>query len=150
MAHQLSGVAISIATSTSMISPFDNKATMLVTEAPITLTNIDGDLDAIATNSNVRLTGNLREGARYFLKSMSGNVEMVLPANPRGFTSTLSSYRGTIENGFKLSNEQTISNSENRRVMGRFGNGKAQVILDSFDGLVRLTKVEEASIPACN
>jgi hypothetical protein len=119
------------------------------TEAPITLANIDGDLDAVATNSNVKFAGNLREGARYFLKAMSGNVEMVLPANTRGFTSTLSSYRGQIENAFKLSNKQPISNSENRRVVGRFGNGKTQILLDSFEGLVRLTKVDEASIPPC-
>lgn len=125
------------------------------TGSPITLANIDGDVDAIATNSNVTLSGNLREGARYYLKSMSGRVEMELPGNPRGFTSTLSSYRGRIENDFELDKKitkqgkQTIVSPEDRRVIQRFGNGKTQVLLDSFEGLVRLTKVEEASIPAC-
>lgn len=118
------------------------------TEAPIELVNIDGDVDAIATNSSVRLTGKLRDGGRYFLKSMSGRVEMLLPANPSGFNATLSSYRGMVESDFNLSTKQSTSDAaHNRRRVGAYGNGKAQITLDSFEGLVRLTKLE--TMPGC-
>ena len=120
------------------------------TEAPIELVNIDGDVDAIATNSSVKFTGRVRDGGRYYLKSMSGRVEMVLPAATRGFDAILSSYKGIIETDFKLNTKQVAAHStQNRRLVGSFGNGKAQLFLDSFEGLVRLTKVDEASMPAC-
>ncbi len=119
------------------------------TEAPIELVNIDGDVDAIATNSSVRLTGKLRDGGRYFLKSMSGRVEMLLPANPSGFNATLSSYRGIVESDFELSTKQSPSDAaHNRRRVGAYGNGKAQITLDSFEGFVRLTKL--STMPTCN
>jgi Putative adhesin len=120
------------------------------TEAPIELANIDGDVDAVATNSSVRYTGKLRADGRYYLKSMSGRVEMLLPNNPAGFNATLSSYRGAVESDFKLITKQSDSDAaHNRRRAGIFGNGKAQIILDSFEGLVRLTKVDSSSIPSC-
>lgn len=119
------------------------------TGAPIVLENIDGDVDAIATNSSVRLTGGVRDGARYYLKSMSGRVEMVLPANTRGFDAVLSSYQGSVETDFKFATKLTADGAQNRRVAGRFGNGKAQVLLDSFEGAVRLTRIEAQSIPPC-
>lgn len=118
------------------------------TEAPIELVNIDGDVDAVAANSSVRYTGKLRDDGRYYLKSMSGRVEMLLPEKPSGFNATLSSYKGIVESDFKLNTKQADSDANhNRRRSGIFGNGKAQVILDSFEGLVRLTKL--AVLPAC-
>lgn len=119
------------------------------TGAPIVLENIDGDVDAIATNSSVRLTSAIREGGRYYLKSMSGRVEMVLPANTRGFEAVLSSYQGSVETDFKFATKLTADGTQNRRVAGRFGNGKAQILLDSFEGAVRLARVEAQSIPTC-
>ena len=118
------------------------------TEAPIELVNIDGDVDAIATNSSVRLTGKLRDGGRYFLKSMSGRVEMLLPTNPSGFNATLSSYRGLVESDFELSTKQPAADAaHNRRRVGVYGNGKAQITLDSFEGFVRLTRLP--TMPTC-
>ena len=117
-------------------------------EAPIELVNINGDVDAIATNSSVRFTGKLRDGGRYYLKSMSGRVEMLLPANPSGFTATLSSYRGLVESAFSLHTKQAPSDAaHNRRRTGTYGNGKAQITLDSFEGMVRLTKLD--TMPGC-
>ncbi len=118
------------------------------TDSPIELVNIDGDVDAIATNSSVRFTGKLREGGRYYLKSMSGRVEMLLPSNPSGFNATLSSYRGPVESDFNLTTKQTTSDAaHNRRRTGTYGNGKAQITLDSFEGLVRLTRL--GTMPDC-
>ena len=118
------------------------------TEAPIELINVDGDVDAIATNSSVRFTGKLRNDGRYYLKSMSGRVEMLLPSRPSGFNAALSSYRGIVESDFNLSTKQPASDAaHNRRRVGTYGDGKAQVTLDSFEGLVRLTKLAE--MPRC-
>src|SRR6266536_864056 len=120
------------------------------TEAPIELINIDGDVDAIATNSSVRFTGEVREGGRYYLKSMSGRVEMILPANTHGFNAMLSSYRGLVETDFSLNTKQsTRVIGVNRRLVGRFGNGQAHITLDSFEGLVRLTRVPATISRGC-
>jgi hypothetical protein len=120
------------------------------TEAPIELINIDGQVDAVATNSSVRFTGALSEDGRYDLKSMSGRVEMILPSNTRGFDATLSSYRGVIESDFNLNKKSSASDStQQRRLFGHFGNGKARITLDSFDGFVRLTKAVPGSMPGC-
>jgi hypothetical protein len=120
------------------------------TDAPIELINIDSDVDAIATNSSVRFTGRLRDEGRYYLKSMGGRVEMVLPTNTRGFDATLYSYRGLIETDFNLESKQASPDGPvNRRRVGHFGKGKAQITLDSFEGFVRLTKVAPESLASC-
>lgn len=120
------------------------------TEAPIELSSIDGDVDAIATNSNIRFKGGVRDEHRYYLKSMSGRVEMMLPASTHGFNAILSSYRGTVETDFKLNTKQSSAHgTPNRRLVGRFGNGKAQITLDSFEGLVRLTRLDNSAISVC-
>jgi len=118
------------------------------TEAPIELVNIDGDVDAVAANSSVRYTGKLRDDGRYYLKSMSGRVEMLLPEKPSGFNATLSSYKGIVESDFKLNTKRPDSDANhNSRRSGIYGSGKAQIILDSFEGLVRLGKL--GNLPGC-
>lgn len=120
------------------------------TEAPIDLANINGEVKAAATNSSVRFTGSLHDDERYELKSMSGRVEMILPDNTKGFDASLSSFQGIIESDFNLRTTQpTIEGPLGRRLIGHFGNGKAQISLDSFDGLVRLTKVSPTKMEAC-
>ena len=122
------------------------------TSSPIDLSGVEGDVDAIAANGSVRLAGGLRQDGRYFLKSMSGRVEMILAATTSGFNATLSSYRGIVESDFPLK----ASRSENAqitrahdpesrpRISGQFGKGGPQIMLDSFEGVVRLTKVGTA------
>jgi putative adhesin len=120
------------------------------TEAPIDLANINGEVKAAATNSSVRFTGSLHDDGRYDLKSMSGRVEMILPDNTNGFVALLTSYQGIVESDFKLKAIQpTIEGPNGRRLIGRFGNGKAQISLDSFDGLVRLTRAAPSSMESC-
>jgi hypothetical protein len=80
---------------------------------------------------------------------MSGRVEMLLPANPSGFNATLSSYRGLVESDFTLTTKQQASDAaHNRRRVGTYGNGKAQITLDSFEGFVRLTRLP--TMPKCS
>jgi DUF4097 and DUF4098 domain-containing protein YvlB len=123
------------------------------TNGPITLGGVIGDATATATNSDVRFSGPIRADGRYYLKSMSGAVEMEAPANSPGFTATLSSYRGGIETDFSLKTNKSAgnaaSNPVNRRLIGRHGNGQAQITLDSFDGKVRLSKMAPGASKDC-
>ncbi len=118
-------------------------------QAPIELIGVDGDVEAMAANSSLRFTGPLREDGRYMLKTLSGRVEMMLPASAPGFSATLISYQGLIETDFTLkSTASAQDNVPNRRIAGRYGNGSPQIMLDSFDGLVRLTRISGA-MPNC-
>jgi hypothetical protein len=120
------------------------------TDASITLTGVNGDVTAMATNSSVRLSGSIRADGRYHLKSMSGTVEMEIPANSPGFTAALSSYRGGIGTDFPLkTNKPAPAGQTNQRLIGRYGNGQAQITLDSFDGAVKLGKVAVGAIKEC-
>ena len=120
------------------------------TEAPIDLVNIKGEVKASAANSSVRFMGSLPDDGNYDLKSLTGRVEMILPTNTNGFNATLSSYQGMIESDFNLKSDQpVIEGPQGRRLIGRFGSGKSQISLDSFNGLVRLTKVPPGKMEGC-
>ena len=120
------------------------------TDASITLTGVNGDVTAMATNSSVRLSGSIRADGRYHLKSMSGTVEMEIPANSPGFTAALSSYRGGIGTDFPLKTSKPAPVGQtNQRLIGRYGNGLAQITLDSFDGAVKLGKVSVGALKEC-
>jgi hypothetical protein len=121
-------------------------------DGSIVLADIQGDVEANASNSNVLFTGAIRADGRYHLKTMSGAVEMALRDKPPGFTAALSSYRGTIENDFQLQIKRTIeldNDSVNRRIVGNYGNGQAQITLDSFDGKVKLGKLSSGATKEC-
>jgi hypothetical protein len=130
------------------------------TDGPINLSGVGGDVDATTTNSKVRFTGAIREDGRYHLKSMSGYVEMTIQANPPGFTAALSSYKGMVSTGFffllKLKQpsppdptDASVPPPFSRRLTGRYGNGRAQLTLDSFDGVVLLNKGLPGAIKDC-
>lgn len=114
------------------------------TIGPIAITGAGERVKAIGTYSDLRLSGAISDGGSYHLKTMSGSVEMALPAD-EGFTATLSSYRGGVESDFPLEGAGTAADgSPHRQLSGRHGNGQAQIILDSFDGEVRLKRMSEA------
>lgn len=116
----------------------------------VALSGVGGDVDATTVGGEIRFEGALRADGRYHLKSMSGAVEMSLAPNPPGFTALLSSYRGQIEDSFSL--KKTLKSSPsavNNRVLGRYGNGQAQVTLDSFDGRVKLAKSAGGNTQDC-
>lgn len=121
------------------------------TEGAIILNNVQGDVDVSTSNSDVLFTSAIREGGRYYLKSMSGAVVMSVPDKPSGFTASLSSYRGTIENDFQLKVKQSSQHEEtvNRRLIGSYGNGRAQLTLDTFDGKINLHKLAPGVVKEC-
>ena len=119
------------------------------TEGAIILSNVDGDVDATTVDSDVTFDGLIREEGRYHLKSMSGAVEMGLRRGPPGFTALLSSYRGRVESDFKLNSKQQPNNLAGNRLLGRYGDGRAQITLDSFDGRVKLSRLQPAQQETC-
>lgn len=120
------------------------------TSGSVALARVGSDADATTVSGEIRFEGALRADGRYHLKSMSGEVEMSLAPNPPGFTALLSSYRGQIEDSFSLKKAlKSGPNAVNNRVIGRYGNGQAQVTLDSFDGRVRLVRAAAGTTQDC-
>jgi len=121
------------------------------TSGPIELAGIDGDVEVIAASSDVRFSGTLRSDGRYYLKSMSGRVEMKVPADIRGFNALLTSYRGKVESDFSLRPKARSQNADTagHRLSGRFGNGSPEITLDSFQGSVKLSKMASSSTVSC-
>jgi hypothetical protein len=118
------------------------------TSGPVSLAGVDGDTDATTVNSDVTFDGRVRPEGRYHLKSMAGSVEMRLRRDPPGFTALLSSYRGAVESDFKLTSKQP-KDSPGTRILGRHGDGRAQITLDSFDGRVKLSRLPPDTSTEC-
>jgi hypothetical protein len=107
----------------------------------IGLVGVGGDIDANTASGDVDYRGRIRANGRYVLKSHSGEVRAVIQPDAPGFTATLTSYNGEIETSFPLKLDSTLQGRvTNRRVTGRFGDGQAQLQLDSFSGGVRILK----------
>lgn len=116
----------------------------------IQLVGVSGDVEAVSTSGQVSLVGRIRTGGRYKLKSISGEIEMHIQPDAPGFTATLTTYNGEIETAFPLKlDSQASGGSTNRRIIGRFGDGSAQLMLDSFSGGVRLAKAKSDELKAC-
>jgi len=73
---------------------------------------------------------------------------MAIQPDAPGFTATLASYSGEMETDFPLRLEGPYS-KVNRKVTGRFGDGGADITLDSFSSTVTLTKLVAAKMPKC-
>jgi len=106
----------------------------------ISLVGVGGDSDANTASGDVIFRGRIQAGGRYRLKSISGEVEMSMQPEPPGFTATMSSYNGELETDFPLKVESSSQSRINKRVVGRYGDGQAQLTLDSFSGAVRILK----------
>ena len=107
----------------------------------ISLTGVGGDIEASTTSGDVRFDGELRPSGRYRLKSFSGEARMDLGGSVPGFTATLSTYSGEIDTDFALTVESPErQGAVNRRLVGRFGDGQAQISLESFSGEIQLKK----------
>jgi DUF4097 and DUF4098 domain-containing protein YvlB len=116
----------------------------------INLTGMRGDVDATTTSGGINFTGAIRAAGRYRLKATSGDVQMAIPVDTPGFTATLSSYSGEMETDFPLTVESPLQGGPiNRRIIGRYGNGQAQISLDSFSQTVKLTKAESGVAGDC-
>ncbi len=117
------------------------------TSGAISLLGIGGSVEAETTGGSIELTSALRDGKRYRLKTISGKVRMGVAADTPGFTATLSSYRGEVSSDFQLSSEPP--SEANRLLTGRYGNGQAQINLNSFGGNISLERIEPGVLSSC-
>ncbi|HST23998.1 MAG TPA: DUF4097 family beta strand repeat-containing protein [Blastocatellia bacterium] len=116
----------------------------------IMIVGATGDVEATTATGDVTFKGAIRANGRYRLKSISGEVGMFIQPDAPGFTATLMTYSGNIETAFPLKVETPIQGGPiNRRISGRFGNGGAQITLDSFNGAVGLSKGSPAEWKQC-
>lgn len=106
----------------------------------ISLIGVGGDVDANTASGDVIFRGRIQANGRYRLKSISGEIEMSIQPDAPGFIATLSTYSGELETDFPLKIESPSQGRINRRVVGRYGDGQAQLALDSFSGSVRILK----------
>ena len=108
----------------------------------IALSGVGGDVEASTASGEIAFKGPIRPDGRYRLKSLSGEVEMAIQESPPGFTATLVTYNGEIETVFRLKIGPPMSGGPiNRRITGVYGDGQAQLALDSFNGAVRIVKM---------
>jgi DUF4097 and DUF4098 domain-containing protein YvlB len=114
----------------------------------ITMVGIGGDVEASTASGNVTLTGAIRDGS-YRLKSLSGEVSMTIQPDVAGFTATLTTYNGNIETDFPIKVESPLQGPINRRISGRYGDGRAKLSLDSFNGTVKIAKGNAATMKGC-
>jgi hypothetical protein len=119
------------------------------TRGDITLSDVGGDVDVNTTGGSIELAVSIKANRSYQLKSVMGRVLMSAEAETgEGFNATLSSYRGKVETDFPLT-FQSSPESE-RRIVGRYGTGQAQITLDSFHGDVSLMKAAPGMAKDCN
>jgi hypothetical protein len=116
----------------------------------ITLVGVAGDAEATTVSGEVVFKGMIRANGRYNFKSVSGEVEMMVQSDPPGFTATLVTYNGEVETEFRLKVDTPLQRGPiNRRIVGRYGEGQAQIKLDSFNGAVRLAKGNSSQWKEC-
>ena len=116
----------------------------------IMLVGINGDVEANTASGEVVFRGPIRADGRYRLKSLSGEVEMAIQDNPPGFAATLVTYNGEVETVFPIKLTSPLRGiSTNRRIAGVYGDGGAQIGLDSFNGAVRILKMGPEAIREC-
>lgn len=93
-------------------------------------------VDIKTVSGNVTYSGQLKVGARYELRTHSGDVRMTIPAGS-GFDLEANTFSGDIDNEFEITVSGKISPKE---IRGTVGKGGATLILKSFSGNVDLKK----------
>lgn len=105
----------------------------------VTLVGVAGDAEASSASGDVIFKGAIRGGS-YRFKSLSGDVSMTIQPDAPGFAATLTTYSGKIETDFPLKIDAPLQGPINRRISGRYGDGRVKISLDSFNGEVKIVK----------
>jgi DUF4097 and DUF4098 domain-containing protein YvlB len=116
----------------------------------VTLVNVTGDADVSTASGDLSFSGPIRVDGRYRMKTTSGNVTMAIQSAPPGFAVNLASYSGEMETAFPIEvNNPMRQGPINRKVVGRFGDGRAEIDLASFSGSVRLVRIGQGAESDC-
>ncbi len=97
---------------------------------------VGGHLRAESVSGDVRFGGSLHEGRRYELKSLSGDIEVVLPPDA-GFVVEASTFSGAIETDFPV---QVRGRLRARSIVGTVGPGGPTLVFRTLSGDIRLRK----------
>jgi DUF4097 and DUF4098 domain-containing protein YvlB len=135
-------VRVNTATGDIAVRCVKGRAEVNSASGSIILEGVAGDVEAGTASGDVSFTGAIRSGGSYRLKSLSGVLEIRLPRDTRGFTATLITYNGGLDLEFPLKSEGSIQGGPiNRKFTGTYGDGSAQITLDSFNGEIRIAKI---------
>lgn len=116
----------------------------------IALSGVKGNVECETVSGEISFKGAIRADGIYRLKSMSGEVAMHIQSDAPGFTVTLMTFNGEIETAFPIKVDSAVQQNEiNRRVIGRYGNGQAKILLDSFNSGVRIVKAAAEELKDC-
>lgn len=102
----------------------------------VQLADIGGDIEVTSTSGDVTISTEIAQGNRYRIKTTSGNLLMVVPDSASGFSVNLSSYTGTVESNLKLEG----ATSTEKKLIGQYGEGRGEIVLDTFSGSASLKK----------
>lgn len=127
------------------------RADLSSTNGAIKVVGVGGDVEAKTTSGQVSFTGSINGNARYNLKSLGGQIEMMIQSDAPGFRVDLITYNGDMETDFPIRKETSMRNEPiNRSIKGTYkGGGSTQITLDSFNGGVRLKKASPGALREC-
>ena len=110
-------------------------------------TRIESDeVEASTVSGDLRYSGALRPGGTYRLESHSGDLTVVLPERP-DVTISADTYSGEFSSSFVVQSKSRLTSVRGRGKEFEFtlGDGRAELSLESFSGLIRLERAGEPS-----
>jgi DUF4097 and DUF4098 domain-containing protein YvlB len=127
-------------------------------EGRVRVESVSGDveLEGIASDAvegstvsgDLRFSGSLLPAGSYRFESHSGDVTVVLPERPDVVVS-MSTYSGNFESSFQgQSSTMTSRKGLGKEIELTLGEGRAELSLESFSGLIRLVRAGEAAARA--
>jgi hypothetical protein len=125
-------------------------------EGRVRVESVSGDVDlerivsdaveASTVSGDLRYSGTLRPGGSYQLESHSGDLTVILPEHP-DVAISVSTYSGEFTSSFPARSRSTFTSVRGRGKEFEFtlGDGRAELSLESFSGLIRLARAGEAA-----
>ena len=111
----------------------------------VALERIDSDeVEASTVSGSLRYSGALRPGGSYQLESHSGDLTVILPEHP-DVTISADTYSGEFSSSFLVQSKSSFTSVRGRGKEFEFtlGDGRADLSLESFSGLIRLERAGE-------
>jgi hypothetical protein len=136
-------------------SSVNDDVTLQDVEGPVHAESVSGDVilerigsdevEASTVSGNLRYSGTLRPGGSYQLESHSGDLTVILPEHP-DVTISADTYSGEFSSSFLPRNPTSTSvRGRGKEFEFTLGDGRAELSLESFSGLIRLERAGESA-----
>lgn len=137
-------------------SSVSDDVTLQDIEGPVRVESVSGDVglerivsdavEASTVSGDLRYAGALRPGGSYQFESHSGDLTVILPEHPDVAVS-VSTYNGEFTSSFPVQSRSTFRSVKGRGKEFDFtlGDGRAELSLESFSGLIRLVRAGETA-----